>query len=268
MDNPREMVSYVFGTGSNKFWCFEHNLIDYPMDQFKTVNDIVVKLDDNQSELMDSDDFTYTPDHEIFNLWCCTSEPFENIIISSLKFMVSMQCHSIGYEWIKELCDQKDTRPDEIVIDEHGQWVNTAYFDDDINEKVYKKMLFAQNEINVRRTQQIVDSIIEQYPNTIFKNISVDDDITTYIVVDSNDSKNITLDDFFNSINRMNVIMVDCDINDSIMVDGVDISCMNEKLWYDEFTAMYNDIYAKIKNDIDNGVHEIERPGMKVFFKE
>lgn len=266
VDNPREMVAYIFGTGQNKFWCFENNITDVPMTSFDTVYDVIDKLEDIQKEILEEDgEDTYEKDHEVFNLWCCTSEPFENIIINSSSFIISNSAFYRFGDLVDSLCRTQDDYDGQIMVDDDGLYVNTEYHDDPINELVKTDMMRQRHNIDRKYNAMIIDRLIEKYPNTIVKSIT-DTDIVSYMVVNHDDSKNIKLENFFESINTFNIINVeDSEKNgDSLVIDGEAMLDWFIEERTNEYNELYAKLYAKHKADIDAGVAKLPKKTMGI----
>lgn len=269
VDNPREMVSYVFGTGANKFWCFEHNLIDYPMVDFKTIFDIVVELDNIKEKLLSEDDshpYTHTPDYNFYNLWCCTSEPFENIIINSFPMELSFHSSSRGSKWMRELCNKKDEYEGELMVDQDGMYVDTSYFDSEVDKLVYSKMLKERGDIDQTFIKQVTDIVCEKHPNTIFKTLT-DTDVVCYVFVNPEDAKRVNLETFFDDINTFNVFNYEVTENsdgDDVW-NGIDVEMrLLEDEWKQAYVSLYESLHEKISHDFECGIVPIPEKTMKV----
>lgn len=264
-DNVREMVSYVFGTGKNKFWCFEHNITDVPMVNFNTVMDIVVELQNIQKELMDENEYTteeYVPVYDAFNLWCCMSEPFENIIINSPKFIIGMELGDNGFDFLEELTETQDDSPNEITIADDGEYINTRYWDDDIHRKVYRRMIRERHSTDEYFINKIVEAISEHYPNTVF--IYTHDDIVNYTFACAEDAGTITLEDFKHDMyNKLTVI--DDDIMNTT-IDGVSVMEVFKDEWEKSYRELYARLYNEIENEINSGALEFPEKEKAIYF--
>lgn len=263
VDTPREMVAYIFGTGQNKFWCFEHNISDYAMSQFKTLLDIERKLEDIQEELMpEVIDGTYTKDFNVYNLWCCTSEPFQNIIINSADFMVGSNNFTHYSDLNDEVCNTKDEYDGEIMVDENDMYVNTEYHDDPIDGLVKTDMYRAAIPIITKYNKLMIDYIRKEYPNTIFRSVS--DNIYSYTFARWEDADNVSLDNFFDDLNKFNIIDMGFE---EITIDGKTLFAYYHNEIVNEYKTIYNLLYQSHKIDIENGVVKMPRRKMSISLK-
>ena len=264
VDNPREMVSYIFGTGKNKFWCFEHNIADYPMGQFNTLLDIEKELENIQQRLINEDsDIPYNKDYSNYNLWCCTSEPFQNIIINSVDFMVGIDNVTLYYDVNDEACNTKNDHKDEIMVDENDMFVDTAYHDDPIDELVKPELYRESVPIVKKYNQLMVDYIRKEYPNTIFRSVG-DDDVYSYTFAHWEDAEKVSLENFFDDLNQFNIIDVEVS---EITIDGKTMFEYYRKDLTSEYKELYHTLYDKHKTDMDNGVVKMPRKKMSISLK-
>lgn len=267
VDNPREMVAFVFGTGDNKFWCFEHNIIDYPMSDFDTIHDIVVELDDIQVRLTSEDDcfYTHTPDYDYYNLWCCTSVPFQNIIVNSFPMELSFHSCSRGRNWIRELCNEKDDYEGELMVDQDGMFVDTSYFESEVDKLVSRKMSIERGNIDRTFIKRVTEIVCEKYPNTIFK--TTHQEIVRYVFVNPEDSKRVKLESFFKDVDNFDVVdfTVSEDSNgDDILVGIEDEMGLLENEWKQAYISLYESLHKKVTHDFECGIVPLPAKKMKI----
>lgn len=258
VENVREMVSYVFGVGKHRFWCFEHNIIDVPMRNFETIFDIVDALENIQVELVGE---SYEKNTTSYNLWCAKSEPFENIIINSGDFIVGMERTYDIRSDIDEVCNTKDDHVGEITLDSDGRYIDTRYWDDEIDSIVCRRMKRNRDVICYDDTQRIIEYLMEKFPNTVF--ISESDDIVHYTFVNSEDAKKVRLNHFTEDIQTFNVRYEDImdHVNDSPLLDEL------HKEQQDYFKKVYRETYDIVKQELDDGIVEFPQKTMDVYFK-
>lgn len=261
VENPRQCVATIFGTGENKFWCFEHNLLDVPMYTMNTVYDVIDTLENVQKELIGEG---YTPNHKFFNLWCCTADPYMDLVVSDLHMTIEEKLNDVTMNILNDVCNVSDNHPDDIIIDEDGRWIDTKEFDDAINEKVYG-LIIGDYMINRDLTYKFMDMMNEKYPHHVV--VSDHDDIRYYEFINVDDTKTINIKDFYKSIDSMKQLRYNEEDDSTFIIDGVDLLEPYVVRLKEILKEKYDTLYDEQKRLIDEGVVDFPKKKTEIYFR-
>lgn len=260
VENPRQCVATIFGTGVNKFWCFEHNLLDVPMYTMGTMYDIIDTLENVQKELIGDD---YKPNYTYFNLWCCTAEPYEDLILSDLHMTIEEKLNDVKMEILTDYCNVHDDHPDSIMIDDSGRWVDTKQFDDEINEKVYD-MILGDYKTTRGLAHEVIVMMNEQYPHHIIT--SEHEGIHYYEFLNVEDTKKVNIKDFHKSIALLSQLHYNESDDSTFVIDGVDLLEPFVNRLKETLKEQYTTTYNEQKKLVEQGVVDFPSNKMDIYF--